>query len=120
MFKISLVFFVIISAFGPLVARSEEVFRIEIGNREGKASTEELRRRVWMLERAVAQMQTRIYQLESDGSKSKAWTCQIQSFGKTHMATEPTKGAALAIVLKKCSDATNAIHCKESDVSCND
>ena len=46
------------------------------------------------------------------------WTCQIQSFGKTHVASGSTKAEALAKVIKACSDATNAIHCSDSDAKC--
>lgn len=109
-------------AFLPLqTARAEDVIRIEIGSNYDRYSNEELRRRVWQLERAVAQLQSRVFQLEVSGPKveTKTWTCILQSFGTTHTASASTRTAALAMVLKKCSDATNAIHCRESDAKCS-
>ncbi len=97
-------------------------------NRHGKSyegySNEELRRRVWQLEKAVSQLQQQVFQLAIKGNSTISnsgapWTCQIQSFGKTHIAAGSTRASALAQVLKKCSDATNAIHCNEPDVKCD-
>ena len=98
--------------------------RIEVGKDYDGYSNEELRRRVWQLERAVSQLQDQVFQLAVRNGDSRAsapaaqWTCTIQSFGKTLVATANTKSAALADALKRCSDATNAIHCRESDVKC--
>lgn len=109
-------------------AFAEEPIRIEVGRSYEKYSNEELRRRVWQLERAVEQLQRQVFELAvRPGAPSHTvmppvtaalWTCQMQSFGKTHVASGTTKASALAQVLKKCSDATNAIHCKESEVNC--
>lgn len=111
-------------------AFAEEPIRIEVGRSYEKYSNEELRRRVWQLERAVEQLQRQVFELAvRPGSPPSntvmppvtgaMWTCQMQSFGKTHVSSGVTKASALAQVLKKCSDATNAIHCKESDVKCD-
>ena len=113
-------------------AQADEPYRIEVGTNYSKYSNEELRRRVWQLERAVAQLQNQVFELAirngGNGGNNMvpapvhsggSWTCQIQSFGKTHVAGGNTKASALAQVLKKCSDATNAIHCKEGDVKCD-
>lgn len=104
---------------GPTFA--EDVFRIEVGRDYNHYSNDELRRRVWELERAVSQLQSRVFQLEVNESRPQKnpWTCTIQSFGKTHVSNADTKASALAKVLKKCSDATNAVHCHESDVKCD-
>lgn len=103
---------------------AQDPIRIEIGENYGKYSNEELRRRVYQLERAVAQLQQQVFQLavnNNGGSKSvdsSIWTCHMQSFGKTLTASGNTKASALAQVLKKCSDSSNAIHCNESDAKC--
>lgn len=96
-----------------------DVIKIEIGKEKGSSSSD-LERRVWYLERAVRQLQDRIYDLESDkGNPVKGmFTCQISSFGKSFSATEPTEMAAKAKVLKQCADASNAIHCEKKDVEC--
>jgi hypothetical protein len=108
----------------PLTSLAIDPIRIEIGKSYEGYSNEELRRRVWQLERAVGQLQDQVFQLAlhkgpDPESSSKIWTCQIQSFGKTHIASGNTKASALAQVLKKCSDATNAIHCGESNAKCD-
>jgi len=121
MFKLllSLVVAPLIS-FPPAQAKSVEPIRIEIGKNYDGYSNKELRRRVWQLEKAVAQLQDQVFQLAVKSSTGTgSWTCQIQSFGKTLVAAGQTKASALAQVLKKCSDATNAIHCNESDVKCD-
>lgn len=108
----------------PLVA--EEIFRIEVGRDYGRYTNDELRRRVWQLERAVDQLQMRIYQLEAKpviqpvvATPEKEWTCHIQSFATTHVASAKTKSAALADVLKKCSEASHAMHCNAKDAKCD-
>jgi hypothetical protein len=130
--------FLFIFAFAFLFAvpaQTEDAFRIEVGKNYSSYSNEELRRRVWQLERAVSQLQDQVFQLAlhngsnnsgsgsisvSVPSNAAMWTCQIQSFGKTHISSGRTRSSALAQVLKKCSDATNAIHCSESEVKCSD
>jgi len=94
---------------------------IDIGTDYSNYSNEDLRRRIWTLERAVAQLQEQVFQLavHSNAAGTGNWTCHMQSFGKTHVASGNTRASALAQVLKKCSDATNAVHCHESDVSCD-
>jgi hypothetical protein len=106
-------------------AFGEEIIRIQVGKDYDGYSNEEMRRRLWQLERAVQQLQSRVFQLEMQGERpvpivlSQNWTCILQSFGTTHTASSSTRTAALAMVLKKCSDATNAIHCRESEVKCS-
>ena len=106
---------------GSLV--NAEVIRIDIGKNKG-SSKDDLEERVWQLERAVRQLQDRIYDLEGKPNHGAAivaapmFTCQIESFGKMFTATEPTKMAATAKVLKDCSKATNSIHCDKEKVEC--
>ena len=101
-----------------------EPIRIEVSKNYESLSNEELRRRLHQMEKAVAQLQEQVFQLamrDPSGSNDNTrgnWTCSMQSFGKTHMASGG-KAAATALVLKKCSDATNAVHCHESDVNCD-
>ncbi len=114
--KLALVFCVLISSSLALA----EVIRIDIGQSKG-SSHSDLERRVYHLERAVRQLQDRIYDLESDKSKPVAanmWTCSLESMGKVHTATEPTQMAAKAKVLKICAAASNAVHCDKEDVEC--
>ena len=117
--------FTLLSTFGSQRAQALEPIRIEIGKNYEGYSNDELRRRVWQLERAVAQLQDQVFQLAVRDGGGKAakpvdtWTCHIESFGKTHIASGNTKASALAQVLKKCGDATNAMHCSESNAKCD-
>jgi hypothetical protein len=121
--KNALLFFCLSLILGASSATAIEPIRIEIGKSYQGYSNEELRRRVWQLERAVSQLQDQVFQIAlRNGSGSGGggpWTCQIQSFGKTHVSSGSTRAAALAQVLKKCSDATNAVHCSESNANCD-
>jgi hypothetical protein len=105
----------------PMISQAQ-VIRVELGSDYESYSNEELRRRVWTLERAVAQLQDQVFQLatrkDADVVPRVEWTCRIQSFGKTFVSNGLTRAAATAEVLKKCSDATNAIHCSDNDVKC--
>ncbi len=117
--------FLLLSLLLPASAQSRprEIFKIEIGSGYEGYSNQELRRRVWELERAVAQLQDQVFHLSVNqgrpGYGGNSWTCHIQSFGKTFTATKSTRGAAQAKILKDCSNATNAMHCKTEDVSCD-
>ncbi|MCB0378095.1 MAG: hypothetical protein KDD33_06350 [Bdellovibrionales bacterium] len=105
----------------PSATFARDIFKIQVGRDYDRYSNKELRRRVWELERAVAQLQDQVFQLAMDkGHSSTAdWTCHIQSFSKTHVASGRTKASAIAQVLKKCSDATSSVHCAERDVVCS-
>lgn len=120
--KVILTVFIALLSFSPSFA-AEDIIRIQVGTDYKRYSNEDLRRRVWQLEMAVAQLQEQVFQLAMKNNDtrptSKYWTCHIQSFGKTHMASGDTKASALAQTLKKCGDATNPVHCSEADVKCD-
>lgn len=104
----------------------EEPIKLDVGRNYDSYSKEDLRRRVWQLERAVEQLQNQVFQLainnNSSGSTLAAggnWTCQIEAFGKIHVAGGNTRASALAQAMKKCSDDSNAIHCPESKAKCS-
>lgn len=120
--KIFIILFMI--ALFPLqsLAKKMDLQRIEVGRDYSKYSKQELRRRVWQLERAVSQLQDQVFQIALAKNQPVAaaltpWTCHIQSFG-TFTATELTKTAAKAKVLKACGDNSNPVHCSEKDVKC--
>lgn len=106
--------------------KDETIIRIESGSNYDKYSNEDLRRRVWELERAVQQLQNQVFQLAMNGNDSGStfngngnnWTCQMSSFGKTLVSSGNTRASALAQVLKKCADNSNAVHCREADAKC--
>ncbi len=92
------------------------------GKDYGKYSNDELRMRIWNLEKAVMQLQQKVFALElgqnTTTSTAGHWTCMIKSFGKSFSSTAPTKTKAMADVIADCSKATNAVHCDEDEVKC--
>ncbi len=102
------------------VSVSAEVFRIEFDSDMNSLSKRDLRKRVWKLERAVAQLQEKVFELSYSKPKrvktKKKHTCYVSAFGKTFTASERTETAAKADVLAKCSKDSHAMHCK--DITC--
>lgn len=109
-------------------AHAEEVYRIKAGSTYRSYSNRELRERVWDLERAVSQLQQRIYQLEADGAatavatktpaepeKPDTWACTISAMGKPYVGTGPTKAVATAKATEKCMTAKgqDGFFCKD-------
>ena len=117
-----LAFALLVSSFMSFAA-DEQVYRIDTGGDYRYYSNDDLRRRVWELERAVMQLQSEVFRLSIQNQSSGfrpggLWTCQVQAFGKTHVASNSSRNTAVALVLKKCGDASNPIHCRESNVRC--
>lgn len=108
----------------------EGIVRIEVGRNDGNVSNDELRRRVWELERAVQQLQMRVFSLEVTGAQRPASvpaepaqpkvTCFIKTpFDGTFSATESTETAAKAAAMEKCSTKVKVgFHCEEDRVKC--
>lgn len=116
-------FFLLILSFTPVMAAETQVFRIEVGQDYERYSPTDLKRRVWELERAVAQLQAQVFHLTMNNMppmpQANPYTCRISVFGKTYDETRSTKTAALVAVVKKCSEATHAVHCHEEEVKCS-
>ena len=107
--------------------RPSDVIRIEIPRNERgyeDYSNRELRRRVYQLERAVRQLQERVFELEynkpgaSPTPEQSEWTCRIDSMGKIFVSSAKTKSKAMAEVISKCSAATSSVHCPELNAKC--
>jgi hypothetical protein len=104
----------------PRAEAKEDVYRIEIGRSSG-GSDSDLRLRVVQLERAVDQLQRKVFDLESGGGSKSSWTtCFIKTpFNGTFSATSPTETAAKAEALEKCSAKTDSsMYCSESYLKC--
>ncbi len=103
----------------------DRVYRIDPSGDYRHYSNDDLRRRVWELERAVMQLQAEVFKLsvqnQSGGFRPGGllWTCQIQTFGKTYFATSNSRNSAVAQTLQKCGDASNPVHCRETSVKCD-
>ena len=100
-------------------ATAENVFRIEYdtgGSRYKSYTNDELRRRVWELERAVAQLQSRVFHLEGTRPAQPAvasWVCKIKVFGNVYSAVGGSKAVASHEVTEKCSKGEKGgFHCK--------
>ena len=98
------------------IASAEEVIRIEVGKNYEKYSDSDLRRRVWELERAVYQLQTRIFELESPKNRqgNDSWVCTISAMGNKFVGTGATKAVAIAKATESCKDGNkgDAFFCK--------
>ena len=87
------------------------------------AWAQDLQVRVRELEGRVSNMEYRLSKLETGSPRSvtdNPWTCTLVVFGRTYVGTGKSKGVALAMAVKKCSDAggTN-IWCKASATVCS-
>lgn len=118
--KLVFVLLSLLVAFSPRAQAGDDIFRIEIGKSSG-GSDRELRERVWMLERAVDQLQRKVFQLENEGGGRGGYTtCYIKTtFDGTFSATEPTETAAKAKAMERCSDKIkHGFACDDDKVKC--
>lgn len=90
---------------GMTVASAEDIFRIQIG-REQSADNAELSRRVFYLERAVWQMQQRVYNLEASNRPVQAdsWLCTITAMGDSFTGTGGSKAVATERAIQQCKN----------------
>ena len=95
-----------------------------------KLSDQELRQKVLRLERAVAQLQRRIFELEyadigkgeSPRKNPTSFTCYIETpFEGLFSVTKASKTEAKAAVAAECSQKTkNSLHCKIENATCGE
>ena len=128
---ISVVLALAFSSFSSIFA--DDIFRIEVANDYKKYSNnEDLKRRVWQLERAVEQLQMRVFNLEGKSyqpvavpvqmpaqpmkPQEKEWTCHMQRFGQPFSGSGKTKAAAMAEALKHCGE--KYAFCDKKDLEC--
>lgn len=99
---------------------SGEVFRIEIGKDYEKYSNRELKERIWRLERAVSQLQEKVFKLETSGTNNPdSWLCTINSLAGNFTATGGSKVVTKARVAEKCNKKEpGSIFCKDSHIKC--
>lgn len=106
-------------------AGAEEVFRIEVGRDYNRYTQRDLQRRVWELERAVAQLQARVFELELSNFKNptptpvplETWLCKITAMGVTYTGTGATKAVAEHKVMETCKEKTDDFFCKSPTCS---
>lgn len=96
--------------------QAERVIKIEIGKDYKNHSKAELRQRVWMLEKAVYQLQNRVFHLESESNSKSDWICKITAMGETYTGIGGSRAVAEAKVFKNCKKGQkgSGFFCKES------
>ena len=92
----------------------ENVFRIEIGKDFKTYSNNELQRRVWELERAVGQLQMKVFQLETAKPEApKTWSCIVSAMGEEFNGAGDTKASATNAAMDNCrKNAKDTFFCK--------
>lgn len=112
---------------GASAGMAEDIFRIEFGRpgSPSRPSERDLQWRVNQLERAVDQLQRKVFDLQFNAPSrpNSTWTtCFIKTpFDGTFSATEPTETAARAGAIQKCNNknsGSKSIFCDESKLQC--
>lgn len=113
-----------LSIFAVLVsttsAKADQVFRIEFGKDPQRYSESDLKQRVWELERAVSQLQQKVFQIESGkSSTSDTWICTISTMGQIYEGTGGSKAVATSAVIKNCKNGQDGdgFFCKDPKCS---
>lgn len=101
-------------------ANAEEIFRIEVGRDYNRYTQRDLQRRVWELERAVAQLQARVFELEISQMRKpsptpeplETWICKVSALGVTYTGTGATKAVAEHKAMESCKAKADDFFCK--------
>lgn len=107
-------------------ASAEDIFKIQYGERHSSYTNDELKRRVWDLERAVGQLQKKVFNLENSNSKTDqnntsvdTWLCTLTRFTKSYSATGASKAIAKFKVIEVCTKSSiSNSGCEEENVKC--
>lgn len=101
----------------------DDIVLVKTGPRSSTSATiRDLEERIYQLERAVAQLQSKVFRLEYKPTEKpeKKIACYLKSaFDGTFTASGASKNEAIGKVLKACSDKGVAF-CNERDVKCDD
>jgi hypothetical protein len=122
----ALMFMAILTLVPSVQVFAEEVFRIEVGRDYNSYSQRDLQRRVWELERAVAQLQSRVFELELSRATRPAptatpavdtWICKVTAMGVTYTGTGGSKAVAEHKAIETCKEKADDFFCKEAKCS---
>lgn len=96
-----------------------QVFKIQYGKDYSNYSDSDLKRRVWELERAVRQLQQKVFDIENSKIPSQAatWICKTEAMGEKLSATGASKAVAENEVMEKCKTSPksgNGFHCSDA------
>lgn len=102
------------------VALAQPIIRIQPAPDYQQYSQMELQRRVWELEKAVAQLQQRVFQLEATkpvAEPTESWVCTITAMGNTYTGLGASRGVAIYKAIESCKAARDGdgFFCKNPD-----
>lgn len=104
----------------------DKVIIIDVGNEE-RSSKKDLEKRIYRLEKAVRQLQERVFDLEVENGglkedNKKKFTCYIKTNMKgTFTTTQSSLTQAKAEVMRKCSEEIKyGFECDEDKVKCGE
>ena len=116
-----IMFAIILTCASYSYAGFEAVFVIKPKESSTNYSNEDLKMRIWELEKAVFQLQQKVFALELNGANQAPkvkYTCYMSVFGKTFTATDESEMKAKANTISDCSKSYNAMHCGEENIKC--
>lgn len=98
---------------------AEGIVKIQIGDRGKTYSQSDLNQRIWRLERAVSQLQQRVFQLESIKppipTSDAEWICKITAMGNTYSGVGGSKAVATHNAIENCSRGSgDGFFCKNA------
>ncbi len=99
----------------PYSVQAESIIRIEVGSSQDKYSNQELQKRVQDLERAVIQLQKRVFDLEDNKPKPQSadtWICHAKAMGETFTGTGGSKAVASNNAIEACAKVKDRFFCK--------
>lgn len=105
--------------------RGEKIVIIDTGS-ESNTSTRDMQKRLYRLEKAVRQLQERVFELEleNDGLKDdkvKKTTCYLKTTKGVFSSTQKSMTLARAEAMQKCSEVVKfGFECDEDKVKCGE
>lgn len=114
-------FLLLLLALSNPVFSADSVKRIEAGKDFKEYSNADLQKRVWDLEKAVEQLQEKVFELEAKPSKvveGKKWFCKSRVMGFSYTASGNTRDEAAKATLEVCQKARRGDGLICSDPQC--
>lgn len=109
-------FFLIFSTFFALCTTADPLITIRPGIDPNNYNTNQMKQRIWRLERAVTQLQKRITQLEQDKSNQQAsqasWLCTFKAMTDIYTGIGASKSVAKHNASVACQNGGNSFHCR--------
>ena len=92
---------------------AKNIIRIEVDKDSKGESVGDLKRRVWMLERAVVQLQETVFHLQANAQNNQAasWLCTVKGFGEEFSGVGNSKAVASLNATKACKAKGKEFFC---------